>query len=101
MLLSKGAEDSTNSENVGASNTSEGKKKTLLERIGEFDKGNEADGYKIAHFPPKLKAVACKPIFFDTAWKCLDFPDLSEETVMPVEKKKETKNSGVWGYLGY
>lgn len=102
-LFAKGAEDCTGGGTADDDAAAAGRKgkKTLLERVGEFDQGNEADGHTIAHFPPQLKAIACKPIFFDTAWKCLDFPDLSEDSVMPSKKKKDTNRSSVWGYLGY
>ena len=92
-LFAKGAEDCTGGGTADDDAAAAGRKgkKTLLERVGEFDQGNEADGHTIAHFPPQLKAIACKPIFFDTAWKCLDFPDLSEDSVMPSKKKKDTK----------
>ena len=63
--------------------------KTLLERQGEFDGGSAENNHLLTRFPPDLSVIACKPQFFDTAYKCLSFPDVLPPDESTSDDKKE------------
>ena len=79
LFKTSGGGDNTNNVNTN---------KTLIERQGEFNGGTVENNHSLTKFPPELKAIAVKPQFFDTAFKCLTFPDLT-----PVGTKKNAANN--------
>eukprot|EP00911_Craspedida_sp_UC1_P001114 UC1_evm1s837 len=54
---------------------------TLYEGLGTFDcSPTVVTGSKLAPFPPEMRPMPCKPLFFDLANNHIAFPDLSERT---------------------
>ena len=46
----------------------------LVERLGEYAP-NKLDLDNLVTYPPKLRPVPVKPLFFDLAWNYIDYPD--------------------------
>ncbi|KAF3903121.1 hypothetical protein ABW21_db0205155 [Orbilia brochopaga] len=55
-------------------------KRPLIENLGAYPEAG-VDFTNLIHFPPKVKAVPVKPIFFDIAWNYIEYPGLEKEAV--------------------
>ncbi|KAF3937449.1 hypothetical protein ABW19_dt0209142 [Dactylella cylindrospora] len=83
-------------------------KKPLIESLGVYPE-HGVDFANLIDFPPKVKPVPVKPIFFDIAWNYIEYPGLEKEaapvTVAPSAadpmevdsgKKDETPQKRGW-----
>ncbi|KAK6537520.1 hypothetical protein TWF694_011703 [Orbilia ellipsospora] len=53
-------------------------KKPLIENLGTYPEGG-VDFANLIDFPPKVKPIPVKPIFFDIAWNYIEYPGLEKE----------------------
>ncbi|KAF3904943.1 hypothetical protein ABW20_dc0109879 [Dactylellina cionopaga] len=53
-------------------------KRPLIENLGAYPE-NGVDFANLIDFPPKVKAVPVKPIFFDIAWNYIEYPGTEKE----------------------
>jgi signal recognition particle subunit SRP68 len=54
----------------------------------------------LTQFPPELKAIPCKPLFFDLALNHVELPDLSQETSTGTRTGLTGFVKGLWGGFG-
>ncbi|KAJ9636806.1 signal recognition particle subunit srp68 [Coniosporium tulheliwenetii] len=62
----------------------------LVERLNEYP-ANGVDLANLVTYPPKLKPVPVKPLFFDVAWNYVEYPGRAKKEVVEngVEEKEE------------
>lgn len=46
----------------------------VVEALNDYPGSGEVDLAKLVEWPPKLKPVPVKPLFFDTAWNYVEYP---------------------------
>jgi signal recognition particle subunit SRP68 len=79
----------------------------LIDRLDEYPSGG-ADLNNLVIYPPTLRPIPVKPLFFDVAWNYIDYPregkkavqtsqEAKEEPAAADEGKKETKR----GWFGF
>lgn len=73
----------------------------LLERLHDYDVPPAGTTPLLAHVPPKLEPMACKPSFFDVALNYVsDYP--TEELERALQKHGDEKSSvATTGFLGW
>ena len=54
----------------------------------------------LTRLPPDLKAIPCKPLFFDLALNHVELPDLSQETSTSSRGGLTSFVKGLWGGFG-
>ncbi|KAK6507556.1 hypothetical protein TWF481_005986 [Arthrobotrys musiformis] len=64
-------------------------KKPLIENLGVYPETG-VDFTNLIDFPPKVKPVPVKPIFFDIAWNYIEYPGLEKETAPVVDEPAAT-----------
>ncbi|KAK6525745.1 hypothetical protein TWF281_010791 [Arthrobotrys megalospora] len=64
-------------------------KKPLIESLGVYPESG-VDFTNLIDFPPKVKPVPVKPIFFDIAWNYIEYPGLEKETATVVNEPAAT-----------
>lgn len=57
----------------------------LMHRLQDYDAGDPGDGCSVVKFPPGLRPMPCKPIFYDVALNTIAYPDLSHR-IMEAQK---------------
>uniref|UniRef100_A0AAV1UYH6 Signal recognition particle subunit SRP68 n=1 Tax=Peronospora matthiolae TaxID=2874970 RepID=A0AAV1UYH6_9STRA len=76
--------------------------RTLVDRQNEFDAGTMEGHRELVKLPPEFRAVPCKPLLFDVAFKELEFPDLTQRTKTDAERAAETADaSATGGFFGW
>ena len=80
----------------------------LLERLDEYPV-NGADLRNLVIYPPRLRPIPVKPLFFDVAWNYIEYPGrarkgeshgvngVADAGVVAAEEKKETRK----GWFGF
>ena len=77
----------------------------LAERLDQYPT-EEVDLTNLVNFPPKLRPIPIKPLFFDLAWNYIDYPGRAPSGVngtptapksVPEEKKEPAKK----GWFGF
>jgi signal recognition particle subunit SRP68 len=77
----------------------------LAERLDEYP-AEDIDLTNLVNFPPKLRPIPVKPLFFDLAWNYIDYPGRSPSGVNGAptapktgsEEKKEPAKKGWFGF---
>lgn len=80
----------------------------VVESLNEYPGSGEVDLTKIVEWPPKLKPVPVKPLFFDTAWNYVDYPGKIPAAAVPAaqqrvngkqeEEKQQPASRGWFGF---
>lgn len=78
---------------VGGSSASSGR--SLMRRLEDFDSGGET--YCLAHVPPKLEPMACKPTFFDVALNYVS--DYPVDELQKVIDENTVQSKGILGWF--
>nr|CAG4645475.1 EOG090X04NF [Lynceus sp. MCZ IZ 141354] len=69
---------------------------TVYDNPDEFIEFSDKGGLELIKLPPAMRAVPCKPLFFDLALNHVQFPDLSDK----VESRKAvTAGAGLSGFV--
>jgi len=74
--------------------------RSLLDRLDDFDGGNESGGaekYHLATVPPALQYIPCKPAFFDIALNHIE--DLPVEQMNEIVEQNAPKSSSILGWF--
>lgn len=53
----------------------------IVERLEEYPPSGKVDLYNLVTWPPKLKPVPVKPLFFDVAWNYIEYPGRAKRAV--------------------
>jgi signal recognition particle subunit SRP68 len=61
----------------------------LIERLDEYSPSGRADLNNLVVYPPTLRPIPVKPLFFDVAWNYIDYP---REGKKAVQTSQETKH---------
>lgn len=77
----------------------------IVERLNDYPP-NGVDLKNLVEYPPKVKPVPVKPLFFDVAWNYIEYPGRAsrmangEATKAGDEKPREEKRRGWFGWGG-
>ncbi|KAF2502995.1 hypothetical protein BU16DRAFT_521626 [Lophium mytilinum] len=82
----------------------------LAEKLGEYPAYGTVDVKNLVTWPPRLKPVPVKPLFFDVAWNYIEYPGRAAPVAEPkteamegVEKAGEAEQKPAkkgWGFFG-
>lgn len=64
---------SVRSTSGSAAGTESGQAAPLIERLDEYP-ATGVDPTRLVTYPPRLEAIPVKPLFFDIAWNCIQYP---------------------------
>ncbi|KAF2194291.1 hypothetical protein K469DRAFT_709803 [Zopfia rhizophila CBS 207.26] len=80
----------------------------VVERLDEYPASGFVDLTNLVTWPPKLKPVPVKPLFFDVAWNYIDYPgrgkrseEQQPEKMLVEEKKAEESKPAKKGWFGF
>ncbi|KAF2258711.1 hypothetical protein CC78DRAFT_525875 [Lojkania enalia] len=79
----------------------------VVERLNEYPASGAVDLTNLVTWPPKLKPVPVKPLFFDVAWNYIEYPGRTrsvqeiEPEKMQEEKKAEEPKPAKKGWFGF
>lgn len=77
----------------------------VIETLSEYPGSGEVELTKLIDWPPKLKPVPAKPLFFDSAWNYISYPGKAS-TVAPavqqaVNGAQEEQQPAARGWFGF
>ncbi|OCL14983.1 hypothetical protein AOQ84DRAFT_330146 [Glonium stellatum] len=58
----------------------------VIERLNEYPPSGQVDLSNLVAWPPKLKPVPVKPLFFDVAWNYIEYPGRAKRVVESIAK---------------
>jgi signal recognition particle subunit SRP68 len=64
----------------------------VVDSLNEYPGSGDVDLTRLVEWPPKLKPVPVKPLFFDTAWNYIDYP--GQNPAMPAGVAKDKVGGG-------
>jgi signal recognition particle subunit SRP68 len=80
----------------------------VVERLHEYPVSGTVDLMNIVTWPPKLRPVPVKPLFFDVAFNYIDYPGRAKVSAEPEgermqvdEKKAEEQKPAKKGWFGF
>ncbi|KAF2010460.1 hypothetical protein BU24DRAFT_399824 [Aaosphaeria arxii CBS 175.79] len=80
----------------------------VVERLNEYPASGTVDVNNLVSWPPKLKPVPVKPLFYDVAWNFIEYPGRSAAAPEPEpekmevdEKKEEPPKAAKKGWFGF
>ncbi|KAF2122384.1 hypothetical protein BDV96DRAFT_482762 [Lophiotrema nucula] len=80
----------------------------LVEKLNEYPSSGTVDLKNLVTWPPKLKPVPVKPLFFDVAWNYIEYPGRPgraaqepESEKMQVDEKAEEAKPAKRGWFGF
>ncbi|KAF2004798.1 hypothetical protein P154DRAFT_37689 [Amniculicola lignicola CBS 123094] len=81
----------------------------VVERLNEYPPSGAVDLKNLVTWPPKLKPVPVKPLFFDVAWNYIEYPGRTtthgiqepESEKAKVEEKAEEQKPAKKGWFGF
>jgi signal recognition particle subunit SRP68 len=80
----------------------------VVDSLTEYPGSGEVDLSKLVEWPPKLKPVPVKPLFFDTAWNYVEYPGKSPAVAVAATKgdaegakKEEAQQPASRGWFGF
>jgi len=62
----------------------------IVERLNDYP-ANGVDLKNLVTYPPQLKPVPVKPLFFDVAWNYIDYPGRTPEVANGESEKTRTE----------
>jgi signal recognition particle subunit SRP68 len=87
----------------GIKGESTGTSSPLVEHLDEYPSGG-VDLTNLVNYPPKLRPVPVKPLFFDLAWNYIQYPGQEKSTAPKQSDKsseKEEKKPVKRGWFGF
>ncbi|KAF2732742.1 hypothetical protein EJ04DRAFT_469634 [Polyplosphaeria fusca] len=80
----------------------------VVERLNEYPSSGAVELTNLVTWPPKLKAVPVKPLFFDVAWNYIEYPgrtpagpEAVADKAQVEEKKAEEARPAKKGWFGF
>jgi signal recognition particle subunit SRP68 len=73
----------------------------VVEMLDRYPPSGEVDLKKLVDWPPKLKPVPVKPLFFDTAWNYIEYPGRETESAAAREDKDQEEKPAKKGWFGF
>jgi signal recognition particle subunit SRP68 len=78
-----------------------------VESLTEYPGSGKVDLTRLVEWPPKLKPVPVKPLFFDTAWNYVEYPGRTPAASATASKgevngaKEEPQQPASRGWFGF